>query len=78
MTELSDDDKAMLDLAFAHYAHGGAREAAVRERWGISSVRYWQRVDWLLEQPDALAYDPINTRRLLRLREARRAARSAH
>lgn len=77
MTELTDVDRAMLDLAFTRYKYAGRFEADVRDRWGISSVKFWMRVDWLLEQPEALAYDAVNVRRMLRLRSARRRARTA-
>lgn len=77
MAELTDTDKAMLTLAFARYGYAGRFEADVREKFDLSSVRYWQRVEWLLEQPEAEAWDAVNVRRLLRLRAARRRVRTA-
>lgn len=74
---LSDDDKAMLDLAGARYKYAGARDAAIRETFDISPTVFHARVNLLLGQPEALAYAPMTVKRLVRLREARRVARSA-
>lgn len=74
---LSDDDKAMLDLAGARYKYAGARDAAIREQFDISPTAFHARVNALLDRPEALAYAPMTVKRLVRLRDARRVARSA-
>ena len=73
---LNDRDRATLDLAAAHYAHAGRREHDIAETFGESAARFWQRVNALLDQPEAEAAMPAVVRRLRRLREARRVARA--
>lgn len=75
--DLTDRDKAMLTLDDTRFRHAGAKEAAIRDQFGISPTRFWQRVDWLLEQPEALEWDAQVVRRLGRLRAGRRGQRSA-
>jgi hypothetical protein len=53
----------------------GAKERAVRERLGISPTRYYQLLNALLDDPRALAHDPVTVNRLRRRREARREGR---
>lgn len=74
---LSDDERAMIDFERAWWKYASAKETEVRRRWGISSTVYYLRLNALLERPEALAYDPMTVRRLVRLREIRRLARSA-
>lgn len=70
-------DHMTLRLAAARYAYPGARESDARELLGMSPTRFWSRVHALLDHPDALATYPAEVRRLVRLRDARRRARSA-
>ena len=51
--------------------------AAIRETFELSSTRYYQILNALLDDPAALAHDPLLIRRLRRLRERRQRARSA-
>ena len=53
------------------------KERAIRERFGFSPARYHQLLNRLIDQPEALAYDPMLVRRLLRVREVRRRRRVA-
>lgn len=69
--------KDLLDFEREMRASGRAKELAVRERFGISSARYHQLLNRLIDRPEALAYDPVLVQRLRRLREARRRARFA-
>lgn len=77
MGELSDEHRTILDLERAWWKYAGAKESAIRERLGVSATRYYQMLNALLDEPAALAADPMTVRRLLRLRERRRTARSA-
>jgi Protein of unknown function (DUF3263) len=52
-----------------------AKELAVRNRFGISSARYYQVLDRLIDRPEALAHDPMLVQRLQRVRETRRRMR---
>lgn len=76
-TGLTDDEKAMLELERSWWKHVGVKETLVRERFGISPTVYYARLNRLLDRPEAMAADPMTVRRLQRLRDARRAQRSA-
>jgi hypothetical protein len=49
----------------------------VRELFSESSARYHQRLNALLDRPEALEHDPLLVRRLRRIRDRRREQRSA-
>ncbi len=53
------------------------KDGAVRRRFGISPARYHQVLNRLIDQDDALRYDPMLVGRLRRLREERRRKRFA-
>jgi hypothetical protein len=71
---LSERDLAVLDLARRGFAAPGARDRAVRERLGLSPARYAQLLNALLDDPRALAHDPVTVGRLRRVRDERRRA----
>lgn len=66
-------------LAFERtwWSQSGAKESGIRERFDLSSTRYYQLLNELLDDPEALAHDPLLVKRLRRLRDQRRLARSA-
>nr|WP_028797684.1 DUF3263 domain-containing protein [Streptomyces purpureus] len=53
----------------------GAKERAVREQLGLSPVRYYQLLNALLDDPRALAHDPVTVNRLRRIRAAHQERR---
>ncbi|MDI3418076.1 DUF3263 domain-containing protein [Streptomyces luteolus] len=73
--QLSERDRAVLALERQGWASPGVKERAIRERLGISPARYYQLLNALLDDPRALAHDPVTINRLRRVREARRARR---
>ncbi|MEW2579828.1 DUF3263 domain-containing protein [Streptomyces syringium] len=72
---LSDRDRALLALERRAWPGPGAKERAVRERLGITPTRYYQLLNALLDDPRALAHDPVTVNRLRRVRDARRGRR---
>lgn len=68
---LSDSDRELLDFEARAPRSLGAKEEAIRRELGVSPTRYYQRLNLLLESPDALAYAPQLVRRLRAVREAR-------
>lgn len=74
---LSDTEQAMLDFEKITWRYLGRKEDAIRKRFGLSATRYFQRLNGLIDKPDALAYAPTTVKRLRRLREDRRFRRSA-
>ncbi|MEU2112200.1 DUF3263 domain-containing protein [Streptomyces sp. NPDC087659] len=73
--ELSGRDRAVLAFERASWSGPGAKERAIREDLGISPTRYYQLLNALLDDPRALAHDPVTVNRLRRVREAQRARR---
>ncbi|QDP43663.1 helix-turn-helix DNA-binding domain protein [Gordonia phage PhorbesPhlower] len=69
---MTDDDRRMLDLAGQRWKYAGSLEQRVRDEFGISLTRFWQKVGQLIDTEEALAYAPIVVNRLRRLRTARR------
>lgn len=51
-------------------------QTAIRELFGESATRYYQRLNTLIDNPAAMAHDPLTVRRLQRLRDTRRRKRS--
>ncbi len=72
---LSTRDAAILAFERQWWRHAGAKEQAIREEFGMSAARYYQLLAALIDQPAALQHDPMLVKRLLRLRDARMAAR---
>lgn len=72
---LTERDVAVLALEKRAWPAPGAKERAIRERLGLSPTRYYQVLNALLDDPRALAHDPVTVQRLRRVRQSRRAAR---
>lgn len=73
---LTVKDTMTLDFEQRWWRYGGAKDAAVRDLFGESPTRYYQRLNHLIDQPQALAYAPMLVKRLRRLRSARQRERS--
>ncbi|TDL05997.1 DUF3263 domain-containing protein [Mycobacterium paragordonae] len=67
MDSLTDQQVEMLDFERQWWATPGRKEDAIVERFGMSPVRYYQRLAQLLAAPAALAYDPVTANRLRRI-----------
>jgi hypothetical protein len=67
------DERSQRILAFERrwWRHAGAKEQAIRDTFGVSSTRYYQLLNALLDDPAALAQDPVLVGRLRRLRARR-------
>jgi len=76
-SQLSERDAAIIDFERHWWQFAGAKETAIRETFDLSSTRYYQILNALLDDPVALAHDPLLIRRLRRLRERRQKQRSA-
>lgn len=68
---MSDNDRALLELAGAFYREESGRVAAMHARFGMTPTRFWQRVNAILATPGALQHDPLTVNRLRRLRASR-------
>ena len=77
ISDLSERDREILDFERQWWKFAGAKEQAVREKFEMSSTRYYQVLNALIDRPEALEADPLLVRRLRRLRAARQRQRSA-
>ncbi|MEU7920429.1 DUF3263 domain-containing protein [Micromonospora zamorensis] len=68
---LTERERAILAFEQQWWRHAGAKEQAVRDTFGISSTRYYQLLNGLLDNPAALAAEPLLIGRLRRLRSSR-------
>lgn len=73
MVLMTDQDRAILafERAHSHWKYAGSKEQAIRDRFGMSSTRYHQRLVQLLADPEAEAYDAFTVRRLRALSRRR-------
>lgn len=74
---LSEFQTALLDFEKGWWALPGSKEAEIRERFDISTTRYYQLLNALIDTEAAIAYDPLLVKRLRRLRSARQRDRTA-
>ena len=75
--ELSPRDAEVLAFERQWWKFAGAKEQAIRDKFGMSATRYYQILNALIDKPEALAQDPLLVRRLRRLRATRQRNRSA-
>jgi hypothetical protein len=75
-TQLTDGDLAVLDFESRWPRHTAAKEAKIREVFGLSVARYYQRLNTVIDSPAAVRHDPLLVGRLQRTRDARAQARA--
>lgn len=72
--QLTPQELAILEFERQWWRYPGSKEGAIRELFSMSSPRYYQLLNSLLDRPEAeLAY-PTLVRRLRRLRDSRTGA----
>lgn len=74
MDELTDTDRAILRFERNWWRFEGAKVQAIREQFGLSPTRYYQVLNELVDNPQALLEEPVVVRRLQRQRQNRRRA----
>jgi hypothetical protein len=74
---LSRREHEMLRFERQWWRRPGAKETAIRDRFGLAPTRYYQVLNALVDRPAALEADPLLVRRLRRVRAARGQRRSA-
>ncbi|HLS04297.1 MAG TPA: DUF3263 domain-containing protein [Actinomycetales bacterium] len=75
--ELSERDAKILEFERQWWRYAGAKDDAISELFNLSATRYYQILNSLLDNPAALAHDPMLIKRLRRMRDQRHRARSA-
>ena len=78
LSQLSERDQAILGFERQWWKYSGAKEAAIRELFDMSSTRYYQLINTLIDTPEAMEFDPMLVKRLRRMRSSRQAARTAN
>jgi hypothetical protein len=81
-TDVAEDgltrrDREILAFERQWWKYAGAKEQAIRELFDMSTTRYYQVLNALIDNPAALAADPMLVKRLRRLRASRQRQRSA-
>ncbi len=74
---LSRRDRDILAFERQWWQYAGLKEQAIKDMFGLSATRYYQVLNEIIDNPGALAEDPLLVRRLRRLRASRQKARSA-
>ena len=72
---LTDREREVLSFERKWWRHAGSKEQAIRDSFGLSATRYYQILNGLLDNPAALAADPVLVSRLRRLRSTRARTR---
>lgn len=71
---LTERDTKMLVFEDAHWVHTGRKQNDIRERFGLSTPRYYQLLGELIQNPDAVEAFPQLTKRMLARRTAHEQA----
>ena len=72
---LTERQQAILDFERGWWTEDGVKDLLLRERFQCSADDYYSKLNGLLDNSEALAYDPLVVRRLQRARERRRRLR---
>jgi hypothetical protein len=66
-------------LAFERqwWKYAGAKEQAIRDRFGVSPTRYYQILNKLIDKQEAVRADPMLVKRLRKVRATRARTRAA-
>lgn len=68
--------RAILELERLRFRSSAGKEAEILSRFAMTPATYYVRLNWILNQPEALAYDAQLVNRLRDLREKRRLVRT--
>ncbi|WP_062317956.1 DUF3263 domain-containing protein [Demequina maris] len=73
---LSERDAAILSFERGWWRFAGAKEDAIRDGFGLTATQYYQVLNSLIDDPAALAHDPVLVQRLRRMRATRGRGRA--
>jgi hypothetical protein len=76
MAGLSERDMRVLAFERGTWRSAGAKEQAIAEALDMSSTRYYQLLNELIDSPEALKFDPVLVKRLRAQRARRKRMRS--
>jgi Protein of unknown function (DUF3263) len=72
---LGERERGVLAFERRWWRHAGAKEEAIRREFSVGPTAYYQLLSRLLDDPAALAHDPMLVKRLQRQRASRRRRR---
>jgi len=73
---LGERERDVLAFERRWWRHAGAKEEAIRREFGVGPTAYYQLLSRLIDDPAAIAYDPMLVKRLHRQRASRQRQRS--
>jgi hypothetical protein len=76
MDELTDRDRALIDIFGKTWTHSGMKALAIKDATGLTPTAATTIVNALLDTEAALAYAPLTVKRLRRLRARRQQSRT--
>ena len=72
---LNERDLAIIEFERTWWSEEGSKESLIRDRFDLSTTRYYELLSDLVESEEAYEFDPLVIHRLRRLRARRRRAR---
>jgi hypothetical protein len=75
-SNLSNLEVRILDFERQWWKYAGAKDAAIKELFDLSTRSYYELLNNLIDREDALTASPLLVKRLRRLRQARISART--
>jgi hypothetical protein len=73
---LGERERDVLAFERHWWRHAGAKEEAIRREFAVGPTAYYQLLSRLIDDPAAIAYDPMLVKRLQRQRASRHRQRS--
>ncbi len=73
---MSPLQRMIIDFEQTYWHRLDSKENAIRETFDMTPVRYYQLLLELIDEPEALAAEPLLVNRLRRIANSRAAARS--
>jgi hypothetical protein len=75
--DIDPRSREILDFEREWWKYAGAKEQAIREHFDLSPTRYYQLLNRIIDDEQAVDYDPMLVKRLRRMRSARQRQRAA-
>lgn len=72
---MDDRDRDILAFESKWWQQRGNKEAEIRRLFDMSAIRYAQCLNRVIDNPEALQFDPILVNRLRRIRDEREIGR---
>jgi hypothetical protein len=73
---LWERERSVLAFERHWWRHAGAKEEAIRREFAVGPTAYYQLLSRLIDDPAAIAYDPMLVKRLQRQRASRQRQRT--